>query len=155
MDKFEKSGLLIKRINDAVTKRANNDLKKLGITRSQLQLLLMLETQSDGALSLKDLEKRLCVTQQTAAGIVMRLEEKGFVSYAGTNEDKRVKLAVLTPEGREACQKARIYMDDTERQVVSTMTESEKQQFQLLLSKSWAALRGVASANGAVCRKGG
>jgi DNA-binding MarR family transcriptional regulator len=137
MGNYDKCGMLIKRLNDAVTKRANNDLRALGLTRSQLQLLLTLNAQSNGILSLKDLEKLLCVTQQTAAGIVTRLEEKGFVGYAGSAEDKRVKLAVLTPDGREICRKAQSSMDGTERQLVSGMTESERQQFKLLLQKAY------------------
>jgi DNA-binding MarR family transcriptional regulator len=137
MGKCDRCDILIKRLNDAVEKKANNDLRELGLTRSQLQLLLTLDVQPDGTLLLKDLEKLLYVTQQTAAGIVMRLEEKGFVGYTGSAEDKRVKLAVLTSEGREACRKAQSCMDSTERRLTSGMTESERQQFSLLLQKAF------------------
>ena len=72
-------GTLIKQIHDGLEKQANNSLRTQGLTMSQMGVLIELHFSPEKQMPLKELERRLHVAQSTAAGIVARLEQKGFV----------------------------------------------------------------------------
>ena len=55
---------------------------------------------------MKEIERHFQVAQSTVAGIVVRLERKGFVEAAGDRSDRRIKLVRLTAEGEGCCKKA-------------------------------------------------
>lgn len=135
MDYQNTCGALIKQIHDELEKRSNNSLRSAGLTMAQVGVLLELETAQDCQLSLKELEKRLHVAQSTAAGIVTRLEQKGFVESIGSPEDRRVKLVRLTAAGAHCCRLAEREMDATETELLSGLTETERAIFLTLLEK--------------------
>lgn len=128
-------GLLIKQINDALRKNANNVLRSQDMTFAQLEALLQLEQAPEGRRSLKELERSLHVAQSTAAGIVARLEQKGFVERFGDAEDRRVKLVRITPDGSACARAALRGRDAVERRLLSGLTEAERDIFYLLLKK--------------------
>ena len=70
---------LIKQINDELRKNANNAMRAQDMTVAQLDALLELDHAPGKQRSLKELEQSLHVAQSTAAGIIARLEQKGFV----------------------------------------------------------------------------
>lgn len=84
---------------------------------------------------LKELEKALHVAQSTAAGIVSRLEQKGLVESFGDAEDRRVKVVRLSEAGAGCCRTADARMAEAERQLLSSLTEAERDIFILLLRK--------------------
>ena len=86
-------------------------------------------------LTLKELEKRLRVAQSTAAGIVVRLEQKGFAQGAGDPEDRRVKMVRITPAGLACCANARENVRRTEEHLLSGLTAEERLTFAALLKK--------------------
>ena len=83
MEKLRGCGLLIKQIHDELRKNANNALRPLDITLVQLDALESLSQAPEGQRTLKELEQILHVAQSTAAGIIARLEQKGFVEGFG------------------------------------------------------------------------
>lgn len=48
---------------------------------------------------MKELERYFGVAQSTIAGVVSRLEQKGFVEAFGDAADKRIKVVHITPAG--------------------------------------------------------
>lgn len=128
-------GFYIKHINDALQRDANNELRSQNLTIAQLSALLQLAHSPDHELSLKDLEKRLQVAQSTAAGIIVRLEDKQFVESFTSPDDKRHKIVRLTPSGLSCCQKAQSHMKQTEQHLLSSLNDEERQTFTILLKK--------------------
>lgn len=128
-------GALLKQINDELAKNANNAMRSFDITMTQCSVLLALQEAPDQQISMKDLEKTLHVAQSTAAGVAVRLEQKGLVESFGSPEDRRVKLVRLTPAGLERCREARENMDQVEQHILSGLTESERLQLLRLLQK--------------------
>jgi DNA-binding MarR family transcriptional regulator len=128
-------GPLIKQIHDSLERNANNLLRAKELTLAQWQLLLVLSNAADGAYPLKQLEKLLHVSQATAAGIVQRLEQKGFVEGYADAEDKRVKNARITAKGIAICKDASERMDSAEERLVRGLSDGEKQIFRELLKK--------------------
>ena len=95
--------LKLKRIDDSIKKKANNDLVEMDLTLVQHQTLVYLVHQEGHAAELKAIEREFRVSQPTVAGIAQRLEAKGYVKALSHPTDKRVKLIRLTPQGEELC----------------------------------------------------
>ncbi len=128
-------GRLIKHINDELEKQANNTLSSQNLTLAQMRVLMELKSAEDNQLSLKELELLLHVAQSTAAGIVVRLEQKGYVKSFTDANDRRVKKVSVTPSGLECCKNAQFHIDDMENQLLQSLTPDEKEQFYNLLQK--------------------
>lgn len=135
IDERESCGGLIKQIHDALERNANNAMRPQGMTMAQFGALLALGWEEDGTLPLKALEQRLHVAQSTAAGIVARLEQKGFVESFGDPADRRVKLVRITEAGQDCCREAERNMERTEAELLSGLTEAERGILLVLLKK--------------------
>lgn len=128
-------GALIKQIHDELEKRVNNALRPLDLTMAQIGVLLALSESDGGTFSLKQLEQLIHVAQSTAAGIVSRLEKKGLVEGYGDSSDRRIKMVHITEAGIACCMDAERYMNDTEKEMMSGLTEEEQTIFRMLLMK--------------------
>lgn len=135
MAQKQNCGLLIHQIHNILEKRGNNQLKKKGLTFSQMNVLMQLMDTSEKKLSFKELEKRLTLAQSTTVGLISRLEQKGLVSVSEDKEDKRIKFVEVTGLGMTYCDEAKIEMDQTESKLLSVLTEKEKGIFYSLLEK--------------------
>ena len=140
MQKNNLCGALIKKIHDEIEKRANALLRQQDLTLSQMHVLMELEAASAHQLTLKELEALLHVAQSTAAGIVVRLEQKGFVESFTDENDRRVKKVMLTPAGLQCCKKAASDVKEIDTKLLSGLTEAEKLLFLDLLEKVFNAL---------------
>ena len=135
MQKHDLCGALIKKVHDEIEKKANATLRQQELTLSQMNVLMELEAVPAHQLSLKELESLLHVAQSTAAGIVVRLEQKGFVESFTDGNDRRVKKVTITPAGMECCKNAASDVQHMEAQLISGLTEAERGQFRDLLEK--------------------
>ena len=87
-------------------------------------------------LSMKELERCFGIAQSTVAGIVSRLEQKGFVEASGDATDKRIKLVHITPAGENCCAEAIVYKDLAEQKLLKGFSEEEKEVLGKLLAKA-------------------
>ena len=140
MQKNDLCGALIKKVHDEIEKKANAMLRQQDLTLSQMHVLMELEAAKDRQLTLKALESLLHVAQSTAAGIVVRLEQKGFVESFTDENDRRVKKVTITPAGMECSKNAASDVKDIETKLLSGLTEAEKVLFLDLLEKVFNAL---------------
>lgn len=124
---------LIKQIHDAIEKHANNELREKDLTLAQVRALIELDRMPSKTASLKELEKVLCIAQSTTAGIMARLEQKGFVESFGDPQDRRIKKIRLTAQGRACCADAQAHMDEEEQLLLSSLTEEEQLLLQQML----------------------
>lgn len=135
MEQARDCGMLIKQINDEMSKNANNALRSQNITLAQLEVLDQLDQAPEGQYSLKELEQILHVAQSTAAGIISRLEQKGFVAGFGDAEDRRIKRVQITPAGVGCVRAALHHRAEAEELLLSSLTEAERDIFYMLLKK--------------------
>ena len=135
MKKEISTGILIKKIHDNLEKKINKSLKDSDLTMSQMEALVILSEQVSRQMSLKALEHELHVAQSTAAGIVSRLEQKGFIEAYGQSDDKRIKNIRITENGMKYCESAAKDMDKVEKELLKKLTEDEKNTLNQLLGK--------------------
>lgn len=131
---------LFKQIHDEMVKRANNDLRPYGITMVQVTALILLSQKERHEMPLKELEHELHVAQSTAAGIVMRLEQKDFVTSLGSKDDGRIKIVRITQKGMDVYEKTETDRIRVEQTILSGLDEREKEELLPLLTKIRASL---------------
>ena len=123
------AGSLIKQINEALERRANRDLKRIGITLSQLSVLLLLEDAPHGTMTLKELERRLCCAQSTTHGLVTRLSIKELVESREDPDDGRIRIITLTPQGFQCCEAAGQQIRAVEEELLSSLRPEDRPVF--------------------------
>ena len=130
------NGLMIKQIHDRLEKRANNTLRPKDLTMMQVAVLMSLQEAAEKQLSMKEIERYFKVAQSTIAGIISRLEQKGFVEAFGDPDDKRVKLAHITSAGEACCVEAERYMHEAEEALLRGFSQEERVTFHALLTRA-------------------
>ena len=128
-------GIMIKQIHDYMEKNANNNLRSQGLTMAQVGALMELHSTQERQMSLKELERRLHIAQSTAAGIVVRLEQKGFIESFGDATDRRVKMVRMTPKGEKCFQSAEENMKCADEKLLGSLTMEERMTLLHLLKK--------------------
>ena len=136
MSEYIPNGFLIKQIHDRLEKQANNTLRGKDLTMMQISVLMELQEAEQKQRSMKELERKFCVAQSTVAGIISRLEQKGFVEAFGDPSDKRIKLVHITPDGEACCREAAGYMAEAEQMLLHGFSEDEKAIFNQLLARA-------------------
>lgn len=128
-------GALLKQIHDIMEKNANNVLREQDLTISQSGVLVLLDEKEGKTASFKELEKDFGVSQPTMVGILNRLVQKDLVEVLTDSEDKRIKKAHLTQKGADKCKEGYKHMNSAEDQLLKSLTDDEKMEFNRLLLK--------------------
>ncbi|MBR2639084.1 MAG: MarR family transcriptional regulator [Oscillospiraceae bacterium] len=87
-----------------VVKRYRPFLEELGITYTQY--IAMMVFWEEKKISVKELGKKLYLDSGTLTPVLKSLEAKGFVRRYRSDEDERVLLVEITPEGEKIKEKA-------------------------------------------------
>ena len=139
-------GALMKHIDSAIRKRTDIAVQGNDLTFAQSHTLVAIAHWPEGTASLKELERQFRVAQSTMAGIVARLEKKGLIETVPNETDRRIKRLRVTPAGEELLLRTREAAAESERAVLSALSESEQAQLYDLLFKVHQSL---------CCEKGG
>lgn len=98
---FEESvGYWIVRASRALERAMNEELRPLGITLRQFQVLAWLA--AEGPLCQRDLAERIGVEPPTLAGVLDRMERDGWIERRPHPDDARKKLVMPSPAARPA-----------------------------------------------------
>ena len=135
MSKNYSCGALLKQIHDIMEKNANNVLREQELTISQSGVLVLLDEKEGKTASFKELEKDFGVSQPTMVGILNRLVQKDLVEILTDSEDKRIRKAHLTQKGADKCKEGYKHMNSAEEQLLKSLTNNEKKEFNRLLLK--------------------
>ncbi len=96
--------IALRRIIRAIDLRSRFLVNKFGITGPQITV--MHELSCHGGISICDLKKTVYLSQATVAGIIERLEKKGFVKKQQCRKDKRRTEIWLTDKGSRVLNEA-------------------------------------------------
>ncbi len=125
---------LIRRIHDKMEKDGNAQLKEFDLTLAQGHVLGFLLAH-DGKAPLKELERALSVAQSTSAGLVSRLEKRGYIKTNTADADKRIKIVSITQIGLSAMKNIGDTMLSLENEILSPLSDEESETFKTLLIK--------------------
>jgi len=89
----------LRRIIQAIDLHSRALVKRYGLTGPQL--IILQEVAKKGVLSHGELSQAISVGQATVTGILMRLENKGFITRQRCETDKRKVLVQITEKGTQ------------------------------------------------------
>lgn len=135
LEHMDKVAPQIKCLSERIERRANSELAQLGITLSQMRVLVTLYYSEEGIYSLKELEGIFDFSQQTIAGTVSRLEKKGLLERTGDERNRRVKKVRITESGKAVAEKAQREVMETERWLLEGLSVEEREELRRLLLK--------------------
>lgn len=128
-------GFLVKQINNIYEKDFNNQLKRLGLTSSQAEVLDYLFLCEEEEVNQKDIERALSLKNPTVTGILRRMEEKGFVMILPSDKDKRCKNVYLTEQAFEIEKKMEAARRRVDKRLTIGMTKREVEALQKMLKR--------------------
>lgn len=129
-------GQLMALLHTASTVQAHAEVKlaAVGLSLPKLAALTAL-SEAGESLPLSQLAERLSCVKSNITQLVDRLEADGFVTRAGDPNDRRSRLAVLTPAGRDAYKKGTRIYEETERDLLAGLEPAEARQLAALMEK--------------------
>lgn len=132
---MKKIAILIKKISLEFDKIANKALQPFGITHTQFLILKFLYLNKDKIVKQIDLEKHLSMSNPTITGILKNMEKGELIKRAKNPEDKRSRSILLTEKSIKLEPSLLLLGDQLEAELTKNLTESEKDQAIMLLSK--------------------
>jgi DNA-binding MarR family transcriptional regulator len=124
---------LTRRINMLFRERLEEQLRPLGITAAQFQLLAALtkEPGSSGARI-----SRFCqVTPQTTHSLLAAAEERGWVRRSPHPENAHTLLATLTPQGRRLFTRGKTIAIRLQSRMLGSLTNTEVRRLEATLAR--------------------
>lgn len=131
---MEHIGYFFKLIDNRLRANADAGLSKLGLTFAQSHILRFL-AESGGRATQKEIEDYAHVSHPTVVGIVMRMEQGGFLTTCTDPADKRNKIVSLTDKAKDINLEIRRSIDMSEREILKSFTDEETEQLRGYLSR--------------------
>jgi DNA-binding MarR family transcriptional regulator len=124
---------LTRRMTTLFRDRLEEQLKPLGITAAQLQLLaaLIKEPGTSGA----HISRYCQVTPQTTHALLAVAEGRGWVRRSPHPENAHTLLATLTPQGRRIFMRGKTIAIRLQDQMLRTLTASEVSHLEAILTQ--------------------
>jgi DNA-binding MarR family transcriptional regulator len=126
-------GHLIRRAHQICVALFNAHLAAADVTPVQFAILNAL--QDSPGIDQITLAKRVAFDPATSGSVIGRLESKGWVARRADEVDRRRKLLVLTPAGRDALLNMRADVAKVQADILSPLTPPEQAEFMQLLIK--------------------
>ena len=117
-------GCLLKMITDKIKMRADANLAQHDLTLTQSRVLGYL-ARNGGTATQKEIEGFLQVSHPTVAGVIGRMEQKGFVSCRPDPSDKRSKIVCQTERAAAIAQDMHATIQATEQQMLRSLTPEQ------------------------------
>lgn len=128
-------GFLFKQINNLYEKEINNQLKEIGITSSQCEVLDYLFHCDKEEVNQRDIEKALSLKNPTVTGLLKRLDEKGYILIVPNGKDKRKKNVYLTEKAYDIQRKMETNRRRVDKNLTLGMSKREVEALQKMLSR--------------------
>lgn len=136
-------GMLVKLISDSIMRISNNELRKNGLTLSQLRYLEYLYVHPNSPTPFKELETYFQVSQPTVAGIIRRLESKRLILTQANECGGKARAAVLTESGNQLYEVAEARRSEMETLLLSPLDEADRDRFHAMLEVIYRNLKEV------------
>ena len=132
-DLWERPGFLIRRLHQIQVAMFLENCEDFNVTPVQFGVLTTLYDQD--VLHQSSIAAQLGVDRVTTADVIRRLERRGLLTRPPSVNDKRAKLARLTPEGRALVDAVHPAMVDAQHRLVEPLTPSEQRRLMELMRK--------------------
>lgn len=131
-------GFLVKLVHDAIDRRINHELEAQHLTNSQMSVLSFLSRRGGADTTIRDIQEFLKVSHPTAAGLVRRLEQKGFVHLTTDPRDKRARIVRLDASVKRDYKYEPLLMEE---RLLHGLSDEERRQLCSLLMRVYENIR--------------
>jgi DNA-binding MarR family transcriptional regulator len=129
---------LVKQLELAVRAQLDEVLRPVAVTPLQYTALTVLERRS--GLSTAELARNAFVTDQSAAGMIAVLEERGLLLRVPDDGDRRRRVLRLTDAGRALLDQVRADVEEVERRMLAPLAAGEAEQLRSYVAACRGAL---------------
>lgn len=126
-----KTASLIVKLGNAVTYYRNLKMKDIELTSVQSDAIIA--ALRNLGITAAQLKEHLLLSQSTVAGIIARLESKGFIEKITDKDDARKSMLMPTEEGLLLEEPLKEIAMETQQFLVEGMSEEEQEEFARLL----------------------
>jgi DNA-binding MarR family transcriptional regulator len=124
-------GYLLTFIADHATERFERGLAEDGLKGRHVSVLAVVD--SEGAMSQRQLGRRLRIDKSPLVGLIDDLEHGGYAERRRSKRDRRVQEIHLTDSGRTVLRRAERLADRENARAFSVLDEHEREQLQAML----------------------
>lgn len=130
-------------LNRLVPAALHHDLQAdSGLSLADFEVLVQLTDTAEGRLRVGDLAQLMQWERSRVSHQVTRMERRGLVTRVDCTQDGRVAYVAITPQGREAIEKAApSHLRTVRRLVFDVLTPAELAGFEIAVDKLLAATR--------------
>lgn len=125
-------GYYFKLISDKIKISSDADLKKHDLTLTQSRVLAFLNSRG-GQAGQKEIEEYLQVSHPTVAGLVSRMEQKGFLIVWQDPADRRTNIVKLTQKAMSVGEQIDAGVRTQDEKLLRTLSEEQVAQLRSTL----------------------
>ncbi len=134
-------GFLIKLIYDAIDRRINRKLAKHDLTNTQMAVLAFLRSREGAHTTISDVQTFLNVSHPTCAGIIKRLQKKGFLYALVDPEDHRARVLKLNDSAPSPLPGSETPTQEMERTLLRGFSKEEARLLMEMLDRVYQNIR--------------
>ncbi len=146
MDPTEAPGHLARRFQQIAVAVFHAEVGAAGGDLTPVQFAALTKIAAEPGLDQATLAGLIAYDRTTIGGVVDRLVEKGFVAREISAKDRRARELRITKAGRDMLKRIAPAVEETQRILLSGLSEKEAAQFMKLLNKAIAALNDLSRA---------
>lgn len=122
-------GPMIKKIDESIERRVNEEMKPYHLTRIQAVVVMYLHARDNQTATQKELETYLAVSHPTTVTILKSMEKKGMVRFEQDQKDRRMKNVTLIWQDEEMIHALEANAKAMEARLLKGFSEGEKALF--------------------------
>lgn len=136
-------GLFIKKINNKLECRRNCCLKELGLTGTQMDLLIYLYSHRERENTLTDIASFFEIKHTSVIHVLRILEDKGYIFKIPTDRNPRFKNICLTEKSLSIMEQINTDISSVHEQILYNISESEQEELIRLLHQIYENAEGL------------
>ncbi|MCB1535209.1 MAG: MarR family transcriptional regulator [Rhodoblastus sp.] len=146
MDATEAPGHFARRFQQIAVAVFHAEVSAAGYELTPVQYAALAQIANEPGLDQATLASHIAHDRTTIGGVVDRLVEKGLVARAINQKDRRARELRVTDQGKQMLAAIAPAVAETQRILLSGLTEKEAAQFMKLFAKAIAALNDLSRA---------
>lgn len=128
-------GSMFRRLHYAAEQKLTSALAEMELTGAQGVVLGFVRSRQTPPTP-REVEDALHLSHATVAGLLARLEKKGFIRQEADTTDRRCKRILIEPRGMECMETMHHTIDALDQQIVREFTPEEQQLFSRFLERA-------------------
>lgn len=130
---YETPGHLIRRAQQIAVAIFMEECDELDLT--PVQYAALVAVRDHAGIDATRLASLIAFDRSTIGSVIERMEAKGWITRAGSAEDKRVKLLTITVEGRHLLKRSAAQVERAQQRILAPLKPTDRTKLVALLSE--------------------